>query len=705
MKKRDYILILMAFAIFTLYSCKNEKNESFRLLSPDKKNQVHFLLKNGKAYYYLQHKNTRIIDTSGMGFELEGNENFGALELIKSSVFSQTAKWNPVYGQQKTIEDNYNQILFELKEKSGKQRKISIEFRAYNEGIGFRYIFPEQKDFLEFKIKNELSEFNFAADATAWWFQTHYDSYEILYNKSKISEIRSTILNKKTLSENELYMKNDAAHLPAINTPASFVFSDSLLVAIHEAALIDYAEMSLLCDSIHKTKFTSTLTPYKNGVKVLCKTPIQSPWRVIMIAQSAAKLAESNLILNFNEPCKIEETSWIKPFKYIGIWWGYHVGKYSWDYPGTPKNPHGANTENAMKHIDFAAKYKIPYLLVEGWNAKLDSVNNADASVSQISADLRSYTTSHPDYDLEKVVAYAKSKGVKIIIHNETMGQVGNYENQMEKAYQYYNQLGIDAIKTGYAWYIENGKFYHSGQWMVNHFNKTVSTAAKYKIMLDVHECIKPTGLMRTWPNLMTQEGQRGNEYNAWDKAHGNPPAHTTILPFTWMLAGYMDFTPGIFDITFDKYKKEQRVNTTIAHQLALYVVLYSPWQMAADLIENYENHPCFQFIMDVPVNWDESHILDGKIGEYIITARKSGEDWYLGSITNENSRKLQIGFNFLDSNLKYKAQIYADSKETDLKSAPEKYQITNIEVTQNTIYEANLSAGGGLAIRITPEK
>jgi alpha-glucosidase len=452
---------------------------------------------------------------------------------------------------------------------------------------------------------------------------------------------------------------------------------------------------TLLCD----------LVSWSDGVKVRGATPFQTPWRTIQIAEKAGDLITSYLILNLNEPNKLGDVSWVHPGKYVGIWWGMHLGTYTWG--SGPR--HGATTENAKRYIDFAARYGFPGVLIEGWNVGWDGEWTSHG-------DLFSFTTPYDDFDIEEVTAYAAAKGVQIIGHHETGAAVANYERQMEDAFAFYRALGIDTVKTGYVGWGQGikrrdeagnlvGLEWHHGQYMVQHYRKVVETAARYHIMLDVHEPIKDTGIRRTYPNMMTREGARGQEYNAWGGDGGNPPEHTTILPFTRLLAGPMDFTPGIFDLLFNEARPNNRVNTTLAKQLALYVVIYSPLQMAADLPENYEGHPAFQFIVDVPVDWQDTQVLNAQIGDYVTIVRqdRNSEDWYLGSITDENGRTLEAPLTFLDSDRKYVAEIYADAAAADWATNPLPVEIDRVLVDRNTILSLKLAPGGGQAIRIRP--
>jgi hypothetical protein len=511
---------------------------------------------------------------------------------------------------------------------------------------------------------SEDTRFAFAGNHTTWWIPADFDSYEHLYYQTPLDLVF------------------------AVNTPVTMKTEGGLYVSLHEANLTDYAGMTLALVPDEINTLRTSLVPWPDGSKVKGSTPCKTPWRTIQIATWPGGLVESSLILNLNEPCVIEDTSWIKPMKYIGIWWGMHIGKYTW-HEGPD---HGATTANAKRYVDFASRHGIPAVLIEGWNTGWHRWGQEGAF---------DHVTPYPDFDIEEVVRYAKEKGVGIIGHHETGGDVTTYDRQIEFAFRLYRDLGIHAVKTGYAGKIYPRGQYHHGQWMVNHYRMVVEKAAQYRIMLDVHEPIKPTGISRTYPNMMTREGVRGTEFNAWSE--GNPPEHVTILPFTRMLAGPLDYTPGIFDLTFDEYKPGNRVRSTLANQLALYVILYSPLQMAADLIENYEGHPAFKFIKEVPVDWDETRVLNAEIGDYVTIARRKGDTWYIASVTDENARALTVGLAFLEAGKTYQARIYADAPESDFESNPTAYEMREQQVTRDTILNVELARGGGQAITITP--
>ncbi|MBE0655791.1 MAG: glycoside hydrolase family 97 protein, partial [Bacteroidales bacterium] len=561
------------------------------------------------------------------------------------------------------------ELILHLKKNDGKESLMDIQFRVFDEGVGFRYSFPEQGNSDSVIILDELTQFTFPEEHEVWWIPVHSENsyYESLYRKNLISETDT------------------------INTPATFITAEGFYLAIHEANLTDFAAMTLR--KVNPKQYESELVPWSNGVKVYAKAPFVSPWRTIIIGENPGDLVTSTIMLNLNDPCKLEDISWIEPSKYIGIWWGMHLEKYTW---GQGPN-HGATTKNVMKYIDFASENGFDAVLAEGWNKGWDGQWWIDGTKF-------SFTESYPDFDLEKITTYAAMKNVRLIGHHETGGAVDNYEKQMEDAFLLYHKYGVNAVKTGYVNKYLNGKEWHDGQFGVRHYRKVIETAAKYHIMINNHEPVKGTGLQRMYPNLMSQEGGRGQEYNAWSPDGGNPPSHTTILPFTRMLAGPFDFTPGIFNSGYSVVEGT-RVNTTLAKQLALYVIIFSPQQMASDLPENYEGNPAFKFIREVPSVWSDTKVLHAEIGKYVTMARKDweSEDWYIGSITNEEPRNIELNFAFLEDNQDYKAEIYADGEGADYKLNPEPVEISNRVVNSKMKIILKLAAGGGTAIRLAP--
>lgn len=647
--------------------------------SPNAAIRVEFSLNDdGAPVYGVSRFGAQLVNSSRLGFTIKGQpalaKNF---EMVSSETKAVNEVWEQPWGEKRNIADQHNELVVKLKETTAPQRELNIVFRVFDDGVGFRYEIPKQPSLSEFDIMDELTEFALAEDYRVWWQGAYqYNRYEYLYQQTPISAV-------------------DTVH-----TPLTMESKNGVFLSIHEAALTDYASMTLARTDAFTLK--ADLVPWSDGVKVRATAPLQTPWRTIQIADTPGGLITSYLILNLNEPCKIEDTSWIKPGKYVGIWWGMHLETFSWS--SGPK--HGATTENTKRYIDFASKYGFSGVLVEGWNEGWDGdwINNGH---------LFNFTTPYPDFDIKDITDYAANKNVQLIGHNETGGAVMNYEKQLEDAFAFYEKYNVHAVKTGYVNYgrgikrlDENGDVqgeWHHGQHMVRHYRHVVEEAAKHHIMIDAHEPIKPTGIRRTWPNMMTREGSRGQEYNAWSDDGGNPPDHTTILPFTRLLGGPMDFTPGIFDLLYEKAKPNNRVNTTLMKQLALYVVLYSPLQMAADLPENYEKRlDAFQFIVDVPCDWQDTQALNGCIGDYITVARqdRNSDDWYLGSITDEEGRFLQVPLTFLQPGVKYTAQIYRDGDNADWETNPYDYVIEEKPVDSCTTMTLRLAPGGGQAIR-----
>lgn len=626
-----------------------------------------------------------VIDASRLGLRFKDARALATgLAVTHVETRSVDETWPLPWGERAEVRNHFNELavdLREVREEKGldKGRSFRVVFRLYDDGLGFRYEIGKQSGIGAVEITDELTEFKFHDDATAWWIPgRQWNRYEYLYEKTPLDEVTM-------------------AH-----TPITMRTTGGLHISVHEAALLHYAGMSMR--RVGPRQFVTDLAPWSDGVKVKTKAPFVTPWRTLQIADSAPGLINSDLILNLNEPNKLGDVSWVEPGKYVGIWWGMHLAIESWG-----SGPiHGATTENTKRYIDFAAKYGFKGVLVEGWNEGWDGdwFNNGD---------LFSFTKPYPDFDLEALGKYAAERGVRIIGHHETSGSVTNYENQMADAFKLYEKVGVRQVKTGY---VANGgeiirrdkkghvfNEWHDGQFMAEHHERVLIEAAEHKISINAHEPIKDTGLRRTYPNWIAREGARGQEYNAWGEP-GNPPSHTAILPFTRMLSGPMDFTPGIFDLLFEKEKPDNRVETTLAKQLALYVVLYSPIQMAADLPENYEKRlDAFQFIRDVPTDWADSRALTGEIGEQVTIVRKDrhSEDWYLGSLTDDHGRLLSVPLNFLTPGVTYKAQVYRDGLQAHWDSNPYDMIIEEIEVTSADTFPIRLAAGGGMAVRFTP--
>lgn len=676
------------------------------LQSPSKKIELNFKLSSdGKLYYSVYYLKKAIINESSLGIKLKEGGNLDAdfrIDSIGHKNVNET--WQPVLGEQSNIKNNYNQMIVALSQPST-NRKLNIIFKAYDEGVAFRYEFPKQQNLNYFIISDEKTQFNLTGDHKTFWIPGDYDSQEYVYNETKLSEVD----NSKLDLNNGINVKSIKDRY-RVQSPLQMKTADGIYINIFEAAVVNYPVMHL--DLVpNEYKLTSNLAPNAIGDKAYLQAPCVSPWRTIMISSDARDIVSSKLILNLNEPCKIEDTSFIKPMKYVGIWWEMHVGNSTWDFAGSqnaqnaagnliPTGKHGATTANTKKYIDFAAKNGFDGVLVEGWNVGWeDWFGNWKENVFD-------FTTPYPDYNLKEINDYAKSKGIKMIMHHETSGSVANYERHLDRALNLMKDYGYPAAKSGYVGKIIPRGEFHDGQTMVNHFNFVAKRFADYKMMLNSHESSRPTGYSRTYPNYIAAEAARGNEFNAW--SNGNPPMHETILPFTRLLGGPMDYTPGIFEIkmsVYDKSKTEQ-VHTTLAKQLALYVTMYSPLQMAADLPENYEKYPdAFQFIKDVAVDWQDSKYLEAEPGDYLTVTRKDkkSEKWFLGAITDENARTTEIKLDFLSPNKKYKAIIYQDSKTADWKNNPISYEIKTLEVNSKSKIKLNLAKGGGTAISFQP--
>ena len=660
--------------------------DSLQVSSPSGNNEVFFGLIDGVPYYAVKHGSSDIVLPSKLGFTFLKDAPLDADFVISNSEttsFDET--WTQPWGEVKDIRDHHNELRIELTEQSAAARTMILVFRVFDDGIGFRYELPEQPNLKDIQIMSEETEFAMSGDHSAWWIEAFQDNRdEYLFKNTPLS-----------------FMRDGAKR--GVLTPLTMQTKDGLFLSFHEAALVNYSSMTL--DTDENLVMHARLYPWSDGIMVKGQTPLKTPWRTIQIAEKPGDLITSYLILNLNEPNKLGDVSWVKPQKYIGIWWGMHINKWTW---GSGPN-HGATTENTKAYLDFAAKYGFNGVLVEGWNEGWDGDWSANG-------ERFSFTKPYPDFDLKGLEAYADSLGVKIIGHHETAVAVQNYESQMEAAFALYQRLGINTVKTGYVGWGQGinryddkgnliGKEWHYGQYMVEHYQRVVETAAKYGIMIDAHETIKDTGLRRTYPNFMTREAARGQEYNAWDGAGGNPPDHVVIMPFTRLLAGPMDYTPGILDLTFDQYKPNNNVNHTLAKELALYVVIYSPLQMAADLIENYEGNPAFQFILDVPADWNETRILNAQIGDYVTTVRqkRDSDEWFLGSITDENARELDAPLDFLTPGVTYTAEFYSDKADADWKKNPYAMDIKRLLVDSTMDLKLVLAPGGGQAIRFYP--
>ena len=675
--------------------------------SPDGNVVLSFSLKaDGTPTYKMTYKGKPVINESTLGFTLKKDEpltNHFKVVSDSKSTFKET--WKPVWGEEKEILNHYNELLVQLKQDKT-NRLMNIRFRVYNEGVGFRYEFPTQKELTYFVIAEENTQFAMTGDHTAWWIPGDYDTQEYDYNESKLSEIRG--LMKQSMTDN---VSQYVFSPTGVQTALMMKTKDGLYINLHEAALVDYALMNLNLDDKNFI-FQSWLTPDAKGDKGYLYTPTKSPWRTVMVSDDARNILASRLILNLNDPCALADTSWIKPVKYIGVWWEMITGKSSWAYTDDlptikldevdytkvkPNGTHAANNDKVRHYIDFAAKHGFDQVLVEGWNVGWEDWFGHRKDY------VFDFVTPYPDFDIKALNDYAHAKGVKLMMHHETSGSTRNYERHMKAAYELMNKYGYNSVKSGYVGDILPIGEHHYSQSTINHYLYAIKEAAKHKIMVNAHEAVRPTGLCRTYPNLIGNEAARGTEYEAFG---GNKPFHTTILPFTRLQGGPMDYTPGIFETEVKNVNPNNtsQVRSTLAKQLALYVTMYSPLQMAADLPENYERFAdAFQFIKDVPVDWQESVYLEAEPGRYITVARKDkhSDNWYIGNTSNENGHTSELLLNFLDKNKKYEATIYADAKNADWQTNPKAYTITKQKVNAKTKLKLTAAKGGGYAISI----
>lgn len=679
--RRHTRALVSCLAAVTLAAITGPLRGQVRVASPDGRNEVTVDVREGKLYYSLARDDRALILPSLLGFEFRGAPPLrDGLRITDTTRQSYDEWWTQSWGEVARVHDHHNELAVSVEEMAAPNRRFTVRARAFDDGVGFRYEFPSQAGRGAFEITDELTEFALADNARAWWIPSNWP--------------------RKDRSE-ELYSSGPVSTLDSVQTPLTMETRDGrTFMVIHEANLVDYARMFLRGPRMEGRTLHAALAPLADGIKVRGRTPFVTPWRTIQLADRATDLAPSVLGLNLNPPNALASTDWIHPMKYVGIWWGMHIGTMTWS--SGPK--HGATTANAERYIDFAAANGFGGVLVEGWNVGWDGdwIANRNAF---------SFTQAYPDYDLAAVAAYARQKGVRLIMHNETSGGIENYERQMDSAFVLYRSLGLHAIKSGYVTDLTSAGDSHYSQYMVQHYRRVIELAARDSIMLDAHEPMHDTGERRTYPNMMSREGARGQEYNAWSGDGGNPPEHETILFFTRLLAGPMDFTPGIFDLLIERgtgrprRPDEPRVRTTLAKQLALYVVIYSPLQMAADLPENYERQPAFQFIRDVAVDWDTTRVLDGRIGDYVAVARRvrGGETWFVGAITDEQGRTLDVPLSFLTPGRRYVAEIYADGPNAHWLTNPLPVTITRRTVTSATRLRLVLAPGRGQAIRIRP--
>jgi len=675
--------------------------------SPDKNLVLKFSLNSsGVPVYELSYKNKAVIKPSNLGIETKDVpsllDGFSVKES-KTSTFDET--WQPVWGEQKNIRNHYNELAITLEQKGTKARYIIVRFRLFNDGLGFRYEFPAQANLDYFIIKEERTQFALAGDHKAFWLPGDFDTQEYSTVTSKLSEVRGKMKEAITPNASQFPFSDTG-----LQTPLMLKSDDGLYINIHEAALVEYSCLSLELDDKNMV-LNAFLTPDAQGNKGYLQAPTQSPWRTVVVSDDARNILASKLILNLNEPTAYEDVSWIKPIKYVGVWWEMITGKSSWaytdlpsvklgetDYSKTkPNGKHAANTENVKRYIDFASTHGLDAVLVEGWNIGWEDWFGKSKDY------VFDFVTPYPDFDVKELQEYAASKNVKIMMHHETSGSTRNYERHLDTAYQFMVDNGYNSVKSGYVGNILPRGEYHYGQWMINHYLHCIKKAADYKIMVNAHEAVRPTGLSRTYPNLIGNEAARGTEFESFG---GSNPDHTTILPFTRLMGGPMDYTPGIFQTQIKEFNPDNTsfVHTTLAKQLALYVTMYSPLQMAADLPEHYNKHlDAFQFIKDVALDWDETYILEAEPGDYITIARKAKgkNEWYMGGITDENKRTATVDFSFLPKGKTYEATVYADAKDADYLTNPQAYEIKKIKVTSKTKLKQNLATSGGFAISV----
>lgn len=695
------VLLSLSFLMMSAWGLQAED-----LKSPNGRLVMHFEVDGmGCPVYTLSYKGKPVIKRSRLGLEAEGFSLREGFQLQKAETATFDETWKPVWGEVSSIRNHYNELAVTLHQPKD-DRTIRIRFRLYDDGLGFRYEFPEQKNLVYFVIKDEYSEFAMAGDHKAFWIPGDYDTQEYDYTESHLSEIRKLMKAAVTFNTSQTPFSPTG-----VQTALMMKSADGLYINLHEAALVDYPCMSLELDDKTMT-FRSWLTPDAQGKKGYMQTPCQSPWRTIMVSDDAREILASKLTLNLNEPCALKDVSWIKPVKYIGVWWEMITGKSTWAYTNDllsvhigvtdytkvkPNGTHAANNDKVRRYIDFAAKHGFDQVLVEGWNIGWEDWFGHSKDY------VFDFLTPYPDFDIKALNEYAHSKGVKLMMHHETSASARNYERHMEEAYQLMNKYGYNAVKSGYVGNIIPRGEHHYGQWMVNHYLYAVKKAAEHHIMVNAHEAVRPTGLCRTYPNLIGNESARGTEYESFG---GNKPFHTTILPFTRLMGGPMDYTPGIFETRIKNVNPENNsfVHSTLARQLALFVTMYSPLQMAADLPENYERFmDAFQFIKDVAVDWDDSKYLEAEPGRYITVARKAKgtNNWFVGCTASENGHMANISFDFLDPKRKYTATIYADGPTAHYEKNPQAYTIKKMTVTNKSRLTLRAASGGGFAISI----
>ncbi len=690
MPKLTSLMILLAFA---LTACQSpDPSAPITVTAPDGSIRVEFFLYDHESpHYRVCYRDTTVIDSSAMAFAFHGQQTLRkGLHVISSDTTTVDETWEMPWGEQHQVRNHYRELKLELAETMTPNRRLNIYFRTYNDGVAFRYEFPPEPGADSVEITDELTEFNLTGDHQVWWIPGDWDIYEHLYRTTRFSQIDATQYRDHPNLAQTYIPEN------AVNTPVTMRTDAGLHLSFHEANLTDYAGMTLKIDPENQRMTSNLVGTERQVYKVKRALPFTTPWRTIQISPDAAGLIESNLVVNLNPPNRLGDVSWFRPMKYVGIWWEMHLDVSSWDMAS---GKHGATTENAKRYIDFAAANNIGGVLVEGWNTGWERWIGFEDREGVFD-----FITPYPDYDLEEVVAYAQSKGVEIIMHHETSAAPRTYEQQLDTAFALMERLGIHSVKTGYVGKIIPKGEYHHGQWMVNHYRKVLEAGAERQIAINAHEPIKATGIRRTLPNAISREGLRGQEFNAWASDGGNPPEHLPIVAFTRMLAGPIDFTPGVFDLTLPQ-KENNRINTTLAHQLALYVVIYSPIQMACDLPENYAGHPAFQFIRDVGVDWEQSRVLNGEVGDFVTIAREEREtgNWFLGAITDEEGRQIAVSFDFLEPGVEYEAIFYCDGPQAHWRDNPVDYAIDTAIVTAETERTFRLAPGGGVAVSLRP--
>ena len=699
MKLKTILAPLLMLCLFS--QVKAQETESL-----GKVKMVFTLDKSGTPFYEVFYNNKPVILPSRLGFKLNTDSLFyTSFQITGTERKSFDQAWQTVWGETKEIRNHYQELTIRLQSKQSPGFLLNIIFRVFEDGVGFRYEFPLQPRLKYFIVIDELTQFNLTGNHKTFWIPGDFDTNEYLYTTSPISDID----NRKLVETSTDIAVRVAPDPYAVQTPLMMKTSDGLYINIHEAALVNYSAMQLHVDR-QNYSLSASLVPDAYGNKAYLHAPFKTPWRTIIVSDQAADILSSKMILNLNEPSVISNTSWIKPMKFTGVWWEMQTGKSTWnysDFPDSlgkdgqliPNGRHGATTANVKRYIDFAAANNIQGVLVEGWNTGWEDW------FGKWKENVFDFTKPYPDFDIKELTRYAASKNVNLIMHNETSGSASDYERQMDTAFRFMNLFGYTSVKTGYVGKIIPRGEHHDGQWMIDHYLRVAQKAAEHQVMLDSHEPVRPTGLQRTWPNWMASEAGRGNEYNAF--SIGSPPEHETILPFTRLMGGPMDYTPGIFKMKgYASYAPARQMHTTICKQLALYVTLYSPLQMVADLPENYETHKdAFQFIKDVPTDWDDTRILGAEPGDYIYIARKekAGPGWFVGAITDEKSRQAELSLSFLDKGARYTATIYRDASNADWKDNPEAYTIEQFIVDSRTKLNIPLAPGGGAAISIRP--